>query len=50
MVRDGTMPRPKRIRGRRVGWDVRELDAAIDELPRDSETQHNDTWGDVDAT
>ncbi|MBN8976160.1 MAG: AlpA family phage regulatory protein [Rhizobiales bacterium] len=42
MVADGTMPKPRKISGTRIGWDVRELDAAIDALP------HRD--GDVDAT
>jgi hypothetical protein len=32
MVRDGRMPKPRCIDARRV-WDVRQLDAAIDELP-----------------
>ncbi|MCP4304251.1 MAG: hypothetical protein GY788_05075 [bacterium] len=50
MVRDGRMPRPKQISPGRIGWDVRELDAAIDELPtvRDP-TPVDDSWGDVDA-
>jgi predicted DNA-binding transcriptional regulator AlpA len=32
MVRDGRMPRPKRINSRTV-WDVREVDSAFDRLP-----------------
>jgi excisionase family DNA binding protein len=32
LVRDGRMPGPKRIDGRKV-WDVRELDVAFDSLP-----------------
>lgn len=32
MVRDGRMPRPKRIDGR-VVWDVRALDLSFDALP-----------------
>lgn len=40
LVRDGRMPRPKRIDGR-VVWDVRELDAAVDDLPTDGEVAVN---------
>lgn len=40
LVRDGRMPRPKRIDGR-VVWDVRELDAAVDDLPTDGEPASN---------
>lgn len=36
MVRNSTMPRPKRIAGRRV-WDVRELLRAFDALPSDDD-------------
>lgn len=34
MVKDGRMPRPKRIGGR-VVWDVKALDLAFDTLPTD---------------
>jgi hypothetical protein len=34
MVRDGRMPGPLRIDGRKV-WDVRTVDLAFDALPRD---------------
>jgi predicted DNA-binding transcriptional regulator AlpA len=47
MVKDGTMPRPKRLCGRRKAWDVRDLDAAVDNLP--VEDNDNDTWDNVDA-
>jgi predicted DNA-binding transcriptional regulator AlpA len=47
MVRDGRMPRPKRLGGRRKAWDVRALDAAVDDL-EDSDND-NDTWDNVDA-
>jgi len=40
LVKDGRMPRPKRIDGR-VVWDVRELDAAVDDLPSDGESADN---------
>ncbi len=36
MVDDGRMPCPRKIDGARV-WDVRELDVAFDDLPRDGE-------------
>jgi excisionase family DNA binding protein len=35
MVSDGRMPRAVRIDGRKI-WDVRALDMAFDELPRDN--------------
>ena len=34
LVRDGRMPGPKRIDGRKI-WDVRQLDLAFDDLPVD---------------
>jgi predicted DNA-binding transcriptional regulator AlpA len=50
MVRNGRMPRPKVLGGRRVGWDVRMLDAAVDSLPiAGDELPADETWGDVDA-
>jgi predicted DNA-binding transcriptional regulator AlpA len=50
MVKDGRMPRPKRLSGRRKAWDVRALDAAIDNLPNaDNDNNDNDTWDNVDA-
>jgi predicted DNA-binding transcriptional regulator AlpA len=48
MVKDGTMPRPKRLKGRRKAWDVRSLDAAVDALPVEDK-DNNDTWDNVDA-
>jgi predicted DNA-binding transcriptional regulator AlpA len=47
MARDGRMPRPKRLAGRRKAWDVRALDAAVDDL-EDCDND-NDTWDNVDA-
>lgn len=47
MVRDGRMPPPKRIDARKV-WDVRQLDAAADNLPVDCASPADDTWGDID--
>jgi predicted DNA-binding transcriptional regulator AlpA len=51
MVRDGRMPRPKRIGEHRRAWDVRELDAAIDQLPSDGDRASiaDETWSDADA-
>jgi predicted DNA-binding transcriptional regulator AlpA len=51
MVLDGRMPRPKRLVGRRRAWDVRELDAAVDQLPTDEDLAAtiDETWSDVDA-
>ena len=45
MVKDGRMPRPKRVDGRTI-WDRWKLDSAFEELP--SETEAN-PW-DEDAT
>ena len=47
MVRDGRMPRPKRLGGRRKAWDVRALDTAVDGL--EDCDDDNDTWDNVDA-
>jgi predicted DNA-binding transcriptional regulator AlpA len=51
MVRDGRMPRPTVLSERRRAWDVRKLDAAIDQLPSDEDQapETDETWSDVDA-
>jgi predicted DNA-binding transcriptional regulator AlpA len=50
MILDGRMPRPRRLYGRRIAWDVRELDAAVDVLPVEADDQAtDDTWSDIDA-
>ncbi len=49
MVKEGTMPRPKRLSGRRKAWDVCALDAAIDRLPVEGNDNDNDTWSNIDA-
>jgi predicted DNA-binding transcriptional regulator AlpA len=50
MVEDGRMPRAKRLGGRRIAWDVRELDVAVDHLPVEAGGVATDeTWSDVDA-
>ncbi|MFM9850159.1 MAG: hypothetical protein ACKVP3_23755 [Hyphomicrobiaceae bacterium] len=41
MVRDGRMPKPKRINSRTV-WDLRQLDSAFDALP--DENARGDVW------
>ena len=47
LVRDGRMPRPRRIDTRKA-WDVRELDQAIDHLPVDGDDTTSDgTWSDI---
>jgi predicted DNA-binding transcriptional regulator AlpA len=40
LVKDGQMPRPKRIGARRV-WDVRALDLAFDAFPGDTPEETN---------
>jgi hypothetical protein len=45
MVRDGRMPTPKRIDGRKV-WDVRDLDLAFDALPYEHGSAGKTTWDD----
>ena len=50
MVKDGRMPRPKLLGGRRRAWDVRALDAAVDCLPAEGDDAVGDeTWRDIDA-
>jgi predicted DNA-binding transcriptional regulator AlpA len=41
LVRDGRMPKPKRIDNRKV-WDLHQLDVAFDELP-----DEGNSWDDV---
>jgi excisionase family DNA binding protein len=50
MVKDGRMPRPRVLGGKRRAWDVRALDAAVDALPIHCDGSPPDrTWDDVDA-
>jgi predicted DNA-binding transcriptional regulator AlpA len=51
MVKDGLMPVPKRLTGRRLAWDVRELDASVDQLPVEAGagSEVDETWDDIDA-
>lgn len=46
MVADERMPKPRQVHGTRIAWDVRELDAAVDDLPVVGEASP-DTWGDL---
>jgi predicted DNA-binding transcriptional regulator AlpA len=48
MVKEGRMPRPKRLGGRRKAWDVRALDVAVDMLPLDVNDNDNDSWDNLD--
>ena len=48
LVRDGRMPAPKRIDGRKV-WDIQNLDVAFDALPSENETSGGSTWDDFRA-
>ncbi len=49
MVKDGRMPKPKRLGGRRKAWDVHALDAAVDNLPVEGNDNADETWNNVDA-
>ena len=49
MVENGVMPPAKLLGNRRKAWDVRELDAAVDQLPVEVSGIADETWGDVDA-
>jgi excisionase family DNA binding protein len=48
LVRDGRMPGPKRIDGRKL-WDVQALDLAFNSLPDDNDqgqrNSFDDAWG-----
>jgi predicted DNA-binding transcriptional regulator AlpA len=51
LVKEGRMPKPLLLTGRRRGWDVRTLDAAIDLLPMEESDPIDDgSWSDVDAS
>ena len=45
LVADGRMPGPRRIDGRKV-WDIRAIDVAFDNLPRDDASQRS-SWEDA---
>lgn len=47
LVKDGRMPRPRVLDGRRL-WDVDDLDSAFKSLPSEGgEPEEVDTWADV---
>jgi excisionase family DNA binding protein len=46
MVKDGRMPAPRLIGGRKV-WDVDDLRAAFKAMPRDGEASEGSSWADV---
>lgn len=46
LVRDGRMPGPKRIDGRKV-WDVHALDLAFDSLPDDNDQGQGNSFDDA---
>jgi excisionase family DNA binding protein len=46
LVRDGRMPGPKRIDGRKL-WDVRALDMAFDSLPDDDDLKQKNSFDDA---
>ncbi len=49
MVKERRMPPPRFVQGRRIAWDVRMLDAAVDNLPLDASIAADTTWSDADA-
>ena len=49
MVKDGRMPKPKVLSGRRIAWVVGDLDRAIDSLPVVGGNGTDDTWDDSNA-
>jgi hypothetical protein len=47
LVKDGRMPQPRRIDGRKV-WDIRSLDLYFDQLPiHDGDSVSADSWADA---
>jgi len=46
LVREGRMPRPRRIDGRTI-WDVDELREAFKAFPHEGEHDGTDSWADV---
>lgn len=37
MIAEGTMPKARKLSGRRIAWDVRELDRYLDRLAHDDD-------------
>jgi predicted DNA-binding transcriptional regulator AlpA len=46
LVKDGRMPGPRRIDGRKV-WDIWALDVAFDQLPSENVAEASNTWDDA---
>lgn len=46
MIVADVMPKPRVFRTRKL-WDIREIDAAIDALPKEGEGERASTWDDV---
>ncbi|MGY4618569.1 putative DNA-binding transcriptional regulator AlpA [Bradyrhizobium sp. USDA 4472] len=48
LVSDGRMPKPRQLTAHRKAWDVRELDVAVDNLPKEGESEGDadDGWDD----
>ena len=49
LVRDGRMPGPKRIDGRKI-WDVHDIDVAFDALPSENQQSQGSSWHDFRAS
>lgn len=45
LVIDGRMPKPRQLTQHRKAWDVRELDVAVDNLPKEGESASNADFG-----
>ena len=43
LVKDGRMPKPKRVDARTI-WDVRHIDKAFDKLPSDDDDDETNPW------
>jgi hypothetical protein len=49
LVADGRMPRAVKIDSRKL-WDIRSLDLAFDELPREDDQSEGSSWADFRTT
>ena len=49
MVADGRMPGPVKIDSRKL-WDIRSLDLAFGDLPRENDETEGSTWDDFRST
>ncbi|UPK40856.1 hypothetical protein IVB18_50500 (plasmid) [Bradyrhizobium sp. 186] len=45
LISEGRMPMPRLLTAHRKAWDVRELDLAIDNLPKEGESADNSDFG-----